>query len=78
MNKNLQILILNFFKKNHWLHAIVFFYLTIVLVNFFHITYNPYKKIEKKIEGINTEIFSKSENLHEFSKFSIFNCLLNG
>ncbi len=75
MNKNLQILILNFFKKNHWLHAIVFFYLTIVLVNFFHITYNPYKKIEKKIEGINTEIFSKSENFKIDLKLDISNGL---
>ena len=60
MYKNLKNSITNNFKNNFWINVIVFFYLTTVLVNFFHNNYNPYEKIENKIENVNSQIFTKA------------------
>jgi len=75
MYKNLQNLIAFNLKKSLWINFAVFFYFTIVLVNFFHNNYDPYKKINYQTKSISAEIFTKSDNYNKSLKVDISNQL---
>ena len=75
MYKNFKNLIATNLKKSLWINFAVFFYLTIVLVNFFHNNYDPYKKINYGKESINVEVFTKSDNYNRSLKVDISNQL---
>ena len=75
MYNNFPHLIATFFKKSIWINFAVFFYFTVVLVNFFHNNYDPYKKINYKMESTNAEIYIKSENYNRNLKEDISNKL---
>ena len=49
-------------NKSFWINLVVFFYFTIVLVNYFHNSYNPYKKINNEVGSENAELFFKSDD----------------
>ena len=61
MYKNFQDLITTNINKNFWINFAVFCYFTIILVNYFHNNYNPYKKISQNAESENAELFFKSD-----------------
>ena len=75
MSKNGQKLFTYIFKKNFFIYTLVFFYLTVVFINYTHSSYDSYKKetfkeeISKKLTADETYSFVLNKSCGNFLCF---------